>query len=80
MSGLIPKRYTQLVFAFYMAAIMSFLMSTVLVALNTGLQGNYFMRVLRAYIIAMPVGFCCVILVRPLVNKLVALTIKKDPQ
>ena len=79
MSGLIPKRYTQLVFAFYMAAIMSFLMSAVLVALNTGLQGNYFMRVLRAYIIAMPVGFFCVIIVRPLVNKLVALTIKKDP-
>lgn len=76
MKGFIPAKYTPYVFAFYMAGVMAFLMSAVLVGLNTGLANGYVWRVLKAYMIAFPIAFCCVILVRPFVMKLVALTIK----
>ncbi|MFZ6747737.1 DUF2798 domain-containing protein [Undibacterium sp. Ren11W] len=73
----LPARYTPQVFAFYMAAIMAFLMSTVIVAANGGIKEDFLARVLNAYKLAMPVAFCCVLLVRPLVMKLVAMTVRK---
>lgn len=69
------KRYTPYVFAFYMAGIMAFLMSCTIVAANSGLGSGFVQRVLSAYALAMPVAFCCVVLVRPLVLKLVAITV-----
>ncbi|WP_066799870.1 DUF2798 domain-containing protein [Moraxella oblonga] len=77
MKGFIPAKFTPVVFAFYMSGIMAFLMSSVLVAVNTGIGGNYFMRVLRAYMIAFPIAFCCVAVLRPVVLKLVDWTIAK---
>ena len=74
--GFIPAKFTPFVFGFYMAAIMAFLMSAVLVAINTGTGGNYVARVFGSYVIAFPVAFCCVTIVRPLVQKLVNLTVK----
>lgn len=76
MKGFISKKYTPFVFAFYMAGIMAFLMSAVLVAVNTGVGGNYVVRVLGAYLVAFPIAFCCVIFVRPLVVRLVEWTMK----
>jgi hypothetical protein len=73
----LPARYTPQVFAFYMAAIMAFLMSGVIVAANAGIKEDFLARVLHAYQLAMPVAFCCVLLVRPLVMKLVAVTVRK---
>ena len=70
------KRYTPLVFAFYMAAIMSFLMCGVIVVAKDGLGGDYLRHVLNAYALAMPAAFFCVILVRPLVMRLVAMTVR----
>ena len=70
------KRYTPLVFAFYMAAIMAFLMCSVIVAAKDGLSGGYLRHVLDAYVLAMPAAFFCVILVRPLVMRLVAATVR----
>ena len=72
----IHPRYTPLVFAFYMAAIMAFLMCCTIVAVNGGFGSQYWLRVLSAYALAMPVGFFCVVLVRPLVMRLVAITIQ----
>lgn len=77
MKGFIPVKYTPYVFAFFMAGIMAFLMSGVLVAINTGLSHGYVWRVLRAYMVAFPIAFCCVIMVRPFVMKLVTLIIEK---
>ncbi|HWU65669.1 MAG TPA: DUF2798 domain-containing protein [Methylophilus sp.] len=67
----IPKRFTPYVFAFFMAGIMAFLMSMVIVAANSGLHAGYVLRVLNAYALAMPVAFCCVLIVRPIVMHLV---------
>ncbi|OCP07118.1 MULTISPECIES: DUF2798 domain-containing protein [unclassified Ensifer] len=67
----LPPRAAPIAFAFFMSAIMAFLMCCVIVGANTGINGGYPLRVLSAYGLAMPVAFVCVLLVRPFVAKLV---------
>ena len=69
------KRYTPFVFAFYMAGIMAFLMSCTIVGANSGFDVGYLQHVLSAYALAMPIAFCCVVLARLLVVRLVAATV-----
>jgi hypothetical protein len=71
----LPKRFTPVVFAFYMSAIMALLMCTVIVAINTGIHGNYLYRVFKAYELAMPIAFLVLQVVRPIVLKLVGATV-----
>lgn len=71
----LPSRLAPVVFAFYMAGMVAFVMTLVLTALNTGIDAGYPMRVLRGYAVAMPVGFLSVMAVRPLVIRLVAWTV-----
>ena len=73
----LPKRLTRIVFAFYMAAIMAFLMCVVISLINGGWRDDLWTRVLRAYALAMPTAFLSVLTVRPLVAKLVALTVRE---
>lgn len=72
----LPARTMSWVFAFYMAAIMALLMCTVITVSNTGIDGRLPLRILRAYALAMPVAFVCVLLVRPLVGRLVRLSVR----
>jgi len=69
------RRFAPIVFAFYMSAIMAFLMCCAIVGANSGLGADYLRRVIQAYVLAMPVAFVCVMVVRPLVGKLVAATV-----
>lgn len=69
-------KYTPIVFAFYMSLIMAFLMSLIIVAAHSGIADHYFAQVLHAYRIAMPSAFVCILIVRPLVMRLVKLTVK----
>jgi len=69
------RRFAPIVFAFYMSAIMAFLMCCAIVGANSGLVADYLRRVIQAYVLAMPVAFVCVMVVRPLVGKLVAATV-----
>lgn len=71
-------RYTPVVFAFYMAGIMAFLMCCVIVAMQHGVGAGYWSAVLQSYLLAMPIAFFCVVLVRPVVMRLVAWTIDMD--
>ena len=78
----LPARFSPVVFAFFMSAIMAFLMCMVITAANHSLTRaylveQYFMSVLHAYKLAMPVAFVCVLAVRPLVIKLVGLCVRK---
>ena len=73
----VPTRYTPIVFAFFMAGIMAMLMCFVIVAANSGLSDGYLLRVFHAYALAMPVAFVCVLIVRPVVMKLVSLTVAR---
>lgn len=68
-------RATPYVFALYMSSIMAMLMCFVITAANSGIDEHYLGNVLRAYQLAMPVAFACVLVVRPIVVRLVALTV-----
>ncbi len=72
----IPMRYTSYVFAFLMAGIMALLMCMVIVGANVGLDSGYALHVMRAYALAMPVAFVCVLIVRPCVVRLVAMLVE----
>ncbi|ADI28580.1 DUF2798 domain-containing protein [Methylotenera versatilis] len=74
----IPKRFTPYVFAFFMAGIMAFLMSMVIVAASSGVEDGYPLRVIHSYALAMPVAFFCVLIVRPVVVHLVALFVRPN--
>ena len=71
----VPARFTPVVFAFFMSVLVAFLMSAAMTAMNTGLQGGFLLRVLRNYAVAWPVAFASVLATRPLVLRLVALTV-----
>ena len=58
-----------------MSSIMAMLMCFVITAANSGVGEHYLSNVLRAYQLAMPVAFACVLIVRPIVIKLVSLTV-----
>jgi len=72
----LPARAMPVAFAFFMSGIMAMLMSLVITAANRGLSEGYLQAVLSAYSLAMPVAFVCVMLVRPIVLKLVSLTVR----
>lgn len=72
----LPKHFSPVAFAFFMSSIMALLMCTVIVAVSGGVTGDFAWRVGKAYMLAMPEAFCCVLLVRPLVVRLVALTVQ----
>ncbi|MFN9472199.1 DUF2798 domain-containing protein [Acidovorax sp.] len=72
----LPQRFMPVVFAFYMAGIMAFLMCAVIVGAGTGLASGYLGRVLSAYALAMPVAFVCVLFVRPVVLRLTLATLR----
>ena len=71
----LSSRATPYVFALYMATIMAFLMSLVITAANSGIDNDYLGNALHAYKLAMPVAFLCILVVRPIVIKLVAMTV-----
>lgn len=73
----IPHRLAAIVFAFYMSVIISFVMCSVLTFLSTGLSADYLIKVMKAYVLALPVGFFSVILCRPVVVFLMDVTVKK---
>lgn len=71
----VPARFAPVAFAFFMSVLVAFIMSLAITAMNTGLEDGYLLRVLRSYAAAWPVAFVSVLAARPLVQKLVALTV-----
>jgi hypothetical protein len=61
-----------------MSVIIAFIMSLVLSMVNSGVDSSFLFRALKAYTVAMPVAFVCVIVVRPIVVRLVLLTVEAD--
>ncbi|GAB7126993.1 DUF2798 domain-containing protein [Silvimonas sp. JCM 19000] len=70
-----PRTLTPYVFALYMATIMAFLMCLVITLAEFGYNAHYVENVLNAYRVAMPAAFCCILVVRPCVARLVAWTV-----
>ena len=71
----LPKKYAGVLFSLYASAVMVLIVSAMLVALNTGIDAGYPLRLLKAYLITWPVAFASLLLVRPLVVKWVATSV-----
>ena len=71
----LSKKYAGVLFSLYASAVMVLIVSGVLVALNTGIDAGYPLRLLKAYLITWPVAFASLLLVRPLVVKWVATSV-----
>ena len=71
----LPKKDAGVLFSLYASAVMVLIVSSVLVALNTGIDAGYPLRLLKAYLITWPVAFASLLLVRPLVVKWVAASV-----
>lgn len=74
---MISKRYTGYVFSFFMALLMSSIMSFAISTLNLGLAPNILSIWLKAWAAAFAIALPTIILVTPLVRKLVTLVIKE---
>lgn len=70
-----PKHTSPYVFALYMATIMAFLMSLVITLSEFGMGPHYMTNVMNAYQVAMPAAFVCILVVRPIVIRLVGMTV-----
>ncbi len=75
----LPARFAPIAFSFYMSAMVALMMSAVLTAVNTGGGEGFLRRVAGAYLVAWPAAFVCVMAVRPLVLRLVQLTVMPPP-
>jgi hypothetical protein len=58
-----------------MAPIMSFLMCVVITIAEFGITEHYVDYLINAYRVAMPAAFACILVVRPVVARLVALSV-----
>ncbi|MCB1659337.1 MAG: DUF2798 domain-containing protein [Moraxellaceae bacterium] len=75
---MIPAKYGHYVFAFFMALLMSCIMSLVITIFNVGLVDNLLFIWLKAWAFAFCVAFPTINVVAPIVRKLVALVMTKD--
>lgn len=73
-----PKKFQPFVFAFFMALLMSCLMSFVITVFNIGLVDNLLTMWLQAWSFAFIVAYPAVVFVAPIVHKLTAMTIQSD--
>lgn len=72
----LPVRSAPYIFALYMATIMAFLMCLVITFAEFGMGPHYMANVMNAYQVAMPAAFFCILVVRPVVIRLVGLTVQ----
>lgn len=73
---MIDPKYQNYVFSFFMALLMSCLMSLVISLFNVGWVSNIFSIWMKAWGFAFVIAFPSVVIVTPAVRKLVALVIK----
>ena len=67
----IPKKLKPIVAGVLMAAMIGFIMSGIVTAVNLGIQSDFLELWMNAYIKVLPIAFFAVLLVRPLVEKLI---------
>lgn len=75
---MIDRKHQHLVFAFFMALLMSCLMSFVISVFNVGFDENILTIWLKAWSFAFAVAFPSVMLVSPIVRKLVNLVLTNE--
>ena len=67
----IPKKYTELLFAFVMSLLMAFLMSGVLTVVFAGVNKQFLAHWMNGFVHAWPIAFPSILVIAPLVRKIV---------
>ena len=75
---MIDRKHQKTVFAFFMALLMSCIMSFVISLFNVGLVSNIVHVWLKAWAFAFIVAFPTITVVAPIVQKLVSLVLKEE--
>lgn len=75
---MISGKHHKIVFLFFMALLMSGIMSFVISVFNVGMVANIITIWLKAWFFAFMVAFPTIIIVSPVVNKLVSLVLHED--
>lgn len=73
---MIPKKYSAVVFSFWMALLMSSLMSFVVTVSNMGLTPGIVVVWLQAWALAFVIALPAVMVVTPVVRQLVAMVVE----
>ena len=66
-----PKKYSKLLFIFFMGLGMSLLMTLIITLINTGYDEMYIFRFLKAWSVSLPVAMVATTIVAPIVQKFV---------
>lgn len=75
---MISSKHYKIVFSFFMALLMSGIMSFVITVFNVGMVSNIISLWLQAWSFAFIVAFPTIIVVSPVVHKLVTLVLHED--
>lgn len=75
---MIDRKHHKIVFALFMALLMSCIMSFVISVFNVGLVSNIFYVWIEAWAFAFIVAFPTITVVAPIVHKLVSLVLKEE--
>jgi len=75
---MISRKYHKIVFSFFMALLMSCIMSFVISLFNVGMVANIITIWLQAWGFAFVVAFPVVIIISPLVHKLVSIVLHEE--
>lgn len=77
--NMINRKHHKIVFAFFMALLMSCIMSFAVSIFNVGFVSNIISVWLRAWAFAFVVAFPTITVVAPMVHMLVSLVLKNEP-
>ena len=75
---MISRKHHKIVFSFFMALLMSCIMSFVISVFNVGMVANIITLWLQAWSFAFIVAFPTIMLISPLVHKLVSLVLHEE--
>ena len=64
---MVPKKYSKILFIFFMGLGMSLLMTLIITYINTGYDELYVSRFLKAWSVSLPVAMIATTLVAPIV-------------
>lgn len=76
---MIDVKYTRIVFSFFMALLMSGIMSLVITVFNIGWVDNIVSIWLQAWLFAFSVALPTILIISPIVHRLVAIVVKPTP-
>ena len=66
-----PKKYSKLLFIFFMGFGMSLLMTLIITYINTGYDELYYIRFFKAWSVSLPVALIATTIIAPIMQKFV---------